>query len=217
MKIGLIGFGYWGKVLLQNLLNSGLFEHVYIYDIDSSKTLNLAPTENVSCLTDLNLILNDVSVEAVIISSLPTAHYELCKKSLESSKHVLVEKPLCLQSSHGSELLKLAEENQRVLMVDHTYIYSGAIHCIKHLIEANEIGAVQNINSERFNTSVSDTFQKEIDVVWDMTYHDLYIFNFLLEQNPISIRVESRSNVELIYREDIRCESKVSWSAHETL
>ena len=130
---------------------------------------------------DSSAILDDPEIDAVVIATPVSTHYELAKRALEQGKHVLVEKPITRTSAEAEELIELAAARDLVLMVDHTFIYTGAVRKMKELIETGELGELYYFDSVRVNLGV---FQHDADVLWDLAPHDLSILTHLIPKPP---------------------------------
>jgi predicted dehydrogenase len=126
-------------------------------------------------------VFADPMVEAVVIATPVSAHFALAKQALEKGKHVMVEKPMTRTVAEGEELVALAEKNGLVLMVDHTFIYTGAVRKMKEILDVGELGEIYYFDSVRVNLGL---FQHDIDVLWDLAPHDLSILTYLLPKPP---------------------------------
>ena len=165
MNIALIGYGYWGKNLLRNIIESSLFEKVYVIDKEQEKIQKAKKLFNQVIIGNSVIdILEDDTIEAVIIATPPKTHFEICKNALNHNKNVLVEKPFCLNTKEGFELIDLAKVKNKLFMVDHTFLYTGAVQKIKSLIDKNEIGDIKYIDSVRINLGL---FQNDVNGIWD--------------------------------------------------
>jgi predicted dehydrogenase len=131
--------------------------------------------------TKLAEILQDSSIDAVAVATPVSAHFPLAKQVLAAGKHVLVEKPMTATVKEAEELVKLAKEKKKILMVDHTFIYNGAVRKMKELIDKGEVGDLLYYDSVRINLGL---FQHDVNVVWDLAPHDFSIMNYLLGKKP---------------------------------
>ena len=138
------------------------------------------------------MILDDPEIDAVVIATPVSTHYELAKRALEQGKHVLVEKPMTRTAAEGEELIALAEQNGLVLMVDHTFIYTGAVRKMKELIDRRELGKLYYFDSVRVNLGI---FQHDIDVLWDLAPHDLSILTHLISATPTHVSATGADHV----------------------
>lgn len=185
MKVGVIGLGYWGPNVVRNFLSTPGVEKVYCCDIDE-KRLKFAKSRfpSVEVTTDTEFILKSPEIDAVAIVTPVATHYSLAKKTLENGKHVLVEKPMTSSVREAEELIEISGKRNLVLMVDHTFIFTGAVRKIKELIEADEIGDIYYFDSVRVNLGL---FQHDVNVIWDLATHDVSIMNYVISSKPISV------------------------------
>jgi predicted dehydrogenase len=135
--------------------------------------------------------LRDPNVDAVVIATPVSTHYPLAKAALEHGKHVMIEKPLADSSEHALDLVETAARMNRVLMVDHTFIYTSAVRKIRELVDAGELGDILYFDSVRVNLGL---FQKDINVIWDLAPHDLSIMDYVLQCEPLAISAMGASH-----------------------
>lgn len=175
LRVGVIGYGYWGPNLVRNF-NSGPRTKVVAIAEQSEKrravAANAAPTAKV--VADATALFEDPEIDAIVIATPIFTHYSLAKRALEAGKHVLVEKPLTPSVQEAEELELLARKNKRVLMVDHTFVYTGAVKKIREVIAAGDLGRVLYFDSVRINLGL---FQPDFNVIWDLAPHDLTIMD----------------------------------------
>ena len=181
VRVGLIGLGYWGPKLERNFAN--LPEVDFVMAVDKSldrlaESTKIFPSIKTSQNSD---DLMDGSVDAVVIATPVRTHYKLAKRALLAEKHVMVEKPITMNSTQASELLSIAKEKNLKLMVGHTFEYNPAVEAVHKIIQSGELGDIYYINSTRVNLGL---LQADINVMWDLAPHDLSILCFLLEENP---------------------------------
>jgi predicted dehydrogenase len=141
-------------------------------------------------------LFRDSRLDAIVIATPVFAHYELAKKTLESGKHVLVEKPMTHSVETSLSLIKTAEENNKVLMVGHTFEYTAAVNKVKEIIDSGELGDPLYISSIRLNLGL---FQPDINVTWDLAPHDISIITYLVDEVPVSVNCQGKSH----YKKDI--------------
>jgi len=146
--------------------------------------------------SDVGQIMNNPEIDAVGIATPVFTHYELGKQALLNGKHVFIEKPLCHSSEACLDLIHLAEEKGRVLMVGHTFEYTAAVNKIKEIVENGELGEILYISSVRLNLGL---FQPDINVIWDLAPHDISIITYILGEHPISVNSQGKGH----FREDI--------------
>lgn len=192
LKVGIIGYGYWGPNLTRNFAEIPASEVIAIADMKDdqlkraqSKYPNVILTKDYHDLFDLDL-------DAVVVSTPPATHYDIARECLVHGLNVLVEKPITLQSQHAQQLIDLADANDLVLMVGHTFEYNSAVHALKSYIDSGELGEIYYIDAARLNLGL---FQRDSNVLWDLAPHDISILLFLLGQNPISVNAHGMSCV----------------------
>lgn len=164
--------------------------------------------------------MKDPRIYAVIIATPTSTHYKVAKTALSSGKHVFVEKPMTQNTGEAKKLLSLARKKDRILMVDHTYVYSPALDTAKRLIKKGMIGAIRTISSVRVGPGI---IRHDSTVLWDLTPHDISICWFLLGAYPLSSRILTKDRapepdghtrtLELTYPGNVRATVKVSWVA----
>ena len=184
-NVGIIGFGYWGPNLVRNFASQKNCKVIAVADGRKErleKVEQLYP--NVQVVLDADdLILNE-SIDAVIIATPVFTHFPLAKKALLNGKHVLLEKPMASSVAECEELIALAKEKNLTIMVDHTFLYTGAVEKMKELIDADTVGKVKYIDSTRINLGL---FQPDVNVLWDLAPHDLSILSYLHNEKPYSV------------------------------
>jgi predicted dehydrogenase len=155
------------------------------------KALNKYPGLKVT--QESSELIEDPSVDAVIISTPVSTHYELAKQALTSGKHVFIEKPMTSTSDQAKELIEEAARHRLILMVDHTFVYTPAVQKIKGLIEKGELGDLYYYDSTRINLGL---FQHDVNVLWDLAVHDLGIIDYLLGNKPVSVSATGISHIQ---------------------
>lgn len=182
MKVGVIGYGYWGPNLVRNFAEIDGYEVKWCADQRSDRrALVKKRYPSIGVTADAQEIFRDPAVDAVVIATPVSAHYPLAKQALESGKHVLIAKPMTRTVAEGEDLLELAQKKNLVLMVDHTFIYTGAVRKIKEFLDVGELGELYYLDSVRVNLGL---FQSDIDVLWDLAPHDLAILTYLVHAAP---------------------------------
>jgi len=221
IKIGLIGYGYWGPNLLRNFKSHGDFEVKTVVD---SKDLRLQLVNKsypeVTTSTDVNDILKDPEIDAVAIATPVLTHFAFAEEALQNGKHVLLEKPMCASVQEAEELIELSLQKAKVLMVDHTFLYTDAVRKIKNLSKQGELGNLKYFDSTRINLGL---FQPDVNVLWDLSPHDISILNFLVEEKPISLEatgichtnngLENIAYLTLNYASNFIAHISCSWSS----
>jgi predicted dehydrogenase len=185
IKIGLIGYGYWGPNLARNFNMNPDMELSAICDFSPDRmqaALTLYP--HAKLVKDASEILNDPKLDAVAIATPVSTHFELAKNALLSDKHVWLEKPMTEKVEQGKELIDLAEKKGKALLVDHTFVYTGAVRKIKEIIDKGELGDLIYYDSTRVNLGL---FQQDVDVIWDLAPHDISIMDYLMPFKKFAI------------------------------
>ncbi len=219
LKVGVIGCGYWGPNLIRNFIN---LDEAYVKTcadllqerLDHMKSLY--PTVEVT--RDYRDIIEDKEIDAVVIATPVSTHYQLASEALEAGKHVFCEKPLASNVEDGIKLVNLAEEKDRILLVGHTFVYTAAVNKMKELINSGELGDIYYISTSRLNLGL---FQEDINVVWDLAPHDISIMNYVLDSSPVSVAscgysyiqpgIEDVAFVTLRYPGSVMANIHVSW------
>ena len=185
LNIGVIGYGYWGPNLVRNFNQNNNTRMAVIADADASRLTAAKKTyPGVRTTTDPYELIRSPEVSAVAIAVPVRFHYDLAKAALEEGKHVWIEKPMAQSAVQCEDLIKLAEKAERVLLVDHTFLYTGAVRKMKSVIDAGELGDIWYFDSVRINLGL---FQHDVNVVWDLAPHDLSIMHYLLDRTPTSL------------------------------
>jgi predicted dehydrogenase len=188
INLGVIGYGYWGPNVARNFNHCEGIRLVEICD-SNEKRLKLAkstfPFINVS--SNPKDILDSDNIQAVAIVTPVFTHYKLAKAALESGKHIFVEKPFTLSCGQAEELIDLALKKNLKIMVDHTFLFTGAVRKIREIIDSGELGSLFFYDSTRINLGL---FQHDINVVWDLAPHDFSIMNYLLDKCPVAISAQ---------------------------
>jgi len=193
IKIGVIGYGYWGPNLVRNFNQLLDAEVVFICDKDESKLARIKKIyPNAKTTTNYLEILKNKEIEGVCISTPLETHYEMTKEALLNNKNILVEKPFTKNSEKAKELIEIADRNKLVLMVDHTFIYTGAVRKIKDLIDKGELGKLYYFDSERINLGL---IRSDTNVIWDLATHDISIIDHLFSQKVVSVSTVGSSHV----------------------
>jgi predicted dehydrogenase len=185
IRIGVIGYGYWGPNIVRNLhgLDSAQVVAVCDRSLEAQKRVNRA-YPSVKVVSDANEILRSPGIDAVAIITPVWTHFELAKAALENGKHVFVEKPFTSNSSQAEALIELAEKSDLRIMVDHTFLFTGAVKKIRQLIDQGELGELYYYDSMRVNLGL---FQHDVDVIWDLAPHDLSIMDYLIRKEPEAV------------------------------
>ena len=185
MKFGVIGYGYWGPNIVRNLMNLDGSEVFAIAEI-SAAARHRAQRANpgVNIVSDARDVIRSPHTDAIAVISPVWTHFELAKEALENGKHVFVEKPFTSNRKQGEELINLAQKKNLKIMVDHTFLFTGAVRKIAQLLDEGSLGKLYYYDSTRVNLGL---FQHDVNVLWDLAPHDLSIMDHLLRAQPEAI------------------------------
>jgi predicted dehydrogenase len=185
LRIGVIGYGYWGPNVVRNFHGQEQSRVVAVCD-KSQKSLQRVrqafpemPTAN-----DCTELLTSTEIDAVAIVTPVWTHFELAKKALENGKHVFVEKPFTSTTAQAEELIELADRKRLKIMVDHTFLFTGAVGRMKGMIDDGTLGDLYYYDSTRVNLGL---FQHDVNVLWDLAPHDLSIMDYLIKEKPEAV------------------------------
>ncbi len=187
IKVGIIGYGYWGPNLTRNFYELPSSQLVAIADLRDDQLKRAKSRYPGVVLTQDYQELFKMGLDAVVISTPPKTHYKVAKDCLLHDLNVLVEKPLTLNSHDGEELIQIADDKQLTLMVGHTFEYNSAVAAMKKYIDSKELGDLYYIDTARLNLGL---FQRDSNVLWDLAPHDISILLYLLGENPISVSAQ---------------------------
>jgi predicted dehydrogenase len=191
--VGVIGHGYWGPNLVRNFVEAPGSQVVAVSDLRPERLASVrARYPAVKTTTDHRALLADPAIEAIAISTPVSTHFELAMQALEANKHVLVEKPLTATSEQAVRLVEEADRRGRVLMVDHTFIYTGAVRKIHELVATNTLGNLYYYDSVRVNLG---HFQPDVNVIWDLAVHDVAIMDYVLPSLPSAVSATGVSHI----------------------
>ncbi|KPJ67949.1 MAG: oxidoreductase [Syntrophobacter sp. DG_60] len=183
LKVAVIGCGYWGKNLVRNFWELGALST--ICDIDTDKLeIFKAKCSSIRTISSFKEALEDNDLTGIVIATPAIYHYQMTKEALLTGKHVFVEKPISLRVEEGEELIELAKERKRILMVGHILRYHPAIDRLKELIDKGELGKIQYIYSNRLNIG---KIRSEENILWSFAPHDISVILFLLDESPEAI------------------------------
>ncbi|MEX2015610.1 MAG: Gfo/Idh/MocA family oxidoreductase [Candidatus Hydrogenedentales bacterium] len=178
LRVGLVGYGYWGPNLARNFAGNPECRLVRIADMsDKRRKLAQSNFAGTDVVDDAARVTQADDIDVAVIATPVFTHYELAKAALQHGKHVWVEKPMTSNSEQARELIDLADSKGVTLMVDHTFLFTGAVQEMKKLVDGDELGKLYYYDSVRINLGL---FQHDINVIWDLAPHDLSIMDYLL-------------------------------------
>jgi predicted dehydrogenase len=194
ITVGVIGCGYWGPNLIRNFAENEAASLRWVCDRDARRLEKISrryPAARAS--VEHKELLADPRLDAVVVATPVATHYAFARAALEAGKHVLVEKPFTASTREAEELIALAAARGLALMVDHTFIYTGAVRRIKEIVAAGEIGDLLYFDSVRINLGL---FQHDLNVVWDLAPHDLSIMDYVVGRAPTALMATGSCHIE---------------------
>ena len=199
VQIGVIGYGYWGPNIVRNFSAIDGAKVVMVCDQRSEALGSLKKAfPDIETTTSPEIILKSPRIDIIAIVTPVSTHFELAKKALINGKHVFVEKPFTDSSAQAKELIDLAEQKGLKIMVDHTFLFTGAVRKIKETIDNGVLGNIFYYDSTRVNLGL---FQHDVNVVWDLAPHDFSIMSYLIDEVPVAVSAWGQSHVSSL--EDI--------------
>lgn len=193
LAVAVVGLGYWGPNLLRVLIERTDVDVRWVCELDRGRLEHFARRyPGVRQTTDLDDVLDDPAVDAVLLATPVFTHYELGRRCLEAGKHAFIEKPLAPSASQAAELISFATERGVVLMCGHTFLYSPPVRMVRELIDRGELGDLFFISSSRVNLGLH---QRDVSVIWDLGPHDFSILLYWLGEFPRSIRAMGRDSI----------------------
>ena len=193
ITVGVIGYGYWGPNLVRNFADQAHSRVGHVADLNADRLAEVTrryPGTRTS--RDYRDLLADTSVDAVVIATPVYTHFDIGMAALQAGKHLLIEKPMASNGSQARLLIDEAARRRRVLMVDHTFVYTSAVAKMRELTLAGELGEIYYYDSVRINLGL---FQHDVNVLWDLAVHDLSIMDFVLGRSPTAVSATGLAHV----------------------
>src|SRR2546426_11439708 len=185
IRIGVIGYGYWGPNIVRNLRGLEGCHVAGVCDQNSKALKRVRQAHpDLAVTTQSSDLLTSPDIDAIAVVTPVCAHFDLAKVALENGKHVFMEKPFTSTTRQAEELIELAERKSLRIMVDHTFLFTGAVRKIRELIDEGVLGDLYYYDSTRVNLGL---FQHDVSVVWDLAPHDLSIMDFLIQAKPDAV------------------------------
>jgi predicted dehydrogenase len=185
IRFGVIGYGYWGPNVVRNLSQLEKADVLTVCDKSEVSRRKIQKSyPQVSVISDATELLTSTEIDAVAVVTPVWTHYELAKAALENGKHVFVEKPFTSTAAQAEELVDLASKKNLKIMVDHTFLFTGAVRKIRQLLDQDALGNLYYYDSMRVNLGL---FQHDVNVIWDLAPHDLSIMDYLIQESPEAI------------------------------
>jgi predicted dehydrogenase len=221
IRIGIIGYGYWGPNLVRNFAELTRAEVGAVSDLDPKKLETVKKRfPAVKTSTDFQDLLRDTTIDAIAIATPVSSHFELGMAALKAGKHVWLEKPMTETSLQARKLVDEADKRGLVLHVDHTFTYTGAVRKMGEIIKSGDLGRVYYYDSTRVNLGL---FQRDVSVISDLAVHDFSILDYLLGEHPVAVSAsginhfpgtpENLAYITLFYESGTIAHINVSWLA----
>ena len=196
LRLGIIGYGYWGPNIVRNFVAHPDCQVVAVCDKNPTALARVSSRHpGVRTVTDADEILGSSEIDAVAIITPVSWHYPLAKKALENGKHVFIEKPFTATSAQAEDLIEIADRKNLQIMVDHTFLFTGAVRKMKQLIDEGALGPLYYYDSTRVNLGL---FQHDVNVLWDLAPHDLAIMDYLIGLKPELVVATGRAHVNAL-------------------
>jgi predicted dehydrogenase len=195
LRIAVVGYGYWGPNLVRNVIERPELELATLCERDEARAAAfMQRVPDVPVCSDFDAVLDDPTIDAVLVATPPRTHHALAGAALQAGKHVLVEKPLARTVAQAEDLCALAQEHERVLMPGHTFLYSPPVNKVRELLKQGALGEVYFVTSSRMNLG---KYQPD-GVICDLAPHDISILLYLIDRPIVQVSASARS----IFRED---------------
>src|ERR1700687_5009442 len=185
IRVGVIGYGYWGPNIVRNFHGQDQSRVVAVCDKSpkSMQRVRKAHPE-IPVSSNFNDLLAATDIDVIAVVTPVWTHFELAKAALLNGKHVFVEKPFTSTSAQAEELIELADRKNLQIMVDHTFLFTGAVKRIRQFIDEGTLGDLYYYDSTRVNLGL---FQHDVNVIWDLAPHDLSIMDYLIKEKPEAV------------------------------
>ncbi len=193
INVGIIGYGYWGPNLVRNFAEANDCKLSAVSDLDPGRLAQVQRRyPGVTVTTDYRELIKDPNIDLIAICTPVSTHFPLALEALRAGKHVLVEKPMTSASDEARQLIDEAERRHLTLMVDHTFVYHGAVRKMKELVTNGELGDLYYFDSVRVNLGL---FQHDVDVLWDLAVHDLSIMQYLIPETACAVSATGLAHI----------------------
>ena len=218
VKFGVIGYGYWGPNVVRNLQTLEGAQVVAVCDKSTAARRRVHRSyPNIYVTADASELMSSPDIDAVAVVTPVWTHFELAKEALENGKHIFVEKPFTSNVAQAEKLIELAQQKNLKIMVDHTFLFTGAVKKIKQLLQEGSLGKLYYYDSTRVNLGL---FQHDINVIWDLAPHDLSIMDYLIEKSPEALVATGQTHlngfedvafITLYFPEQVIAHVNVNW------
>ena len=219
-RVAIVGCGHWGKNYVRNFLQLRDVELVAVADLEPDLVSRvLGPSQEVKIYQDYKEMLQTESLDAVVVSTQATTHFDVISSCLDAGLDVLAEKPFTQTTEEAEKLIEKARAGNRVVMVSHTFLYNQAVRNLKVLLDEGEVGQVYYLKATRTHLGL---IRSDVNAVWDLAPHDISIFNYLLNEQPENVQatgarflegqMEDVAFINLTYPSGVVASIHVSWA-----
>ena len=219
LRIGVIGYGYWGPNIVRNFSAIEGVRVVAICDKNSDATKRAKKAHShIKVCRDHRDITSSAGIDIVAVITPVSTHYALARESLENGKHVFVEKPFTSTVREAEKLIALAARKKRIIMVDHTFVFTGAVRKIKDLVDSHALGSLYYYDSTRVNLGL---FQHDVNVVWDLAPHDFSVMDYVIKAQPCAVvahgaghfgrSLEDVAYITVYFKDNLIAHFNVNW------
>ncbi|MFA5147279.1 MAG: Gfo/Idh/MocA family oxidoreductase [Candidatus Omnitrophota bacterium] len=221
IRVGVIGYGYWGPNLVRNFAEIPGCQIAAVSDLRPERLAIVAKRYPfIKTTRDYRDLLADDGIDAIAIATSISTHFNIAVDALRAGKHVLAEKPLAATYREAAKLVEESKRRKRVLMVDHTFVYTGAVRKIRELVRSKELGDIYYYDAVRVNLGL---FQHDVNVIWDLAVHDISVMDYILPRAPYAVSATGMSHVAgqpeniayltLFFRDRLIAHIHVNWLA----
>lgn len=217
LKMGVIGYGYWGPNIVRNFNGIENVKVVSVCDKNPDVQKKVEKSyRDIKFTTDSREITSSKDIDVVAVVSPVSTHYELAREALLNGKHIFVEKPFTSSVAQAEELIELAERKNLTIMVDHTFLFTPAVRKIKQMLDENVLGNLYYFDSTRINLGL---FQHDVNVIWDLAPHDFSIMDYLISEKPRAVTASGHSHINgkenvayvVVYFDNLIAHFNVNW------
>lgn len=199
LRVGLLGFGYWGPILARNLAAHPMVQLAAVGDPDPARRAEAAAwSPGLRVSGDPDEVVKDASLDAIVVATPAASHFDQARLALSQGKHLLVEKPLVTTRAEADELVELARRRRLTLMTDHTFVFTPAVRCLSELVRDGSLGALVQYSAVRVALG---RFRSDVNVLWDLAVHDVAVLDSLVGRLPASVAATAAAH--LGDREDV--------------
>jgi len=219
IQIGVIGYGYWGPNIVRNFIFADGADVLSACDTDPNAIARLKRLyPHIPCCSNYKEITGSKHIDAVAVITPLSTHFTIARHALENDKHVFIAKPFAASTQEAEALIELAEKKRRIIMVDHTFLFTAAARKTNALVNENVLGRLYYYDSIRVNLGL---FQSDVNVIWDLAPHDLSLLDYFIESHPYAIAATGADHfnrglvdmayVTLYFRDNIIAHLNLNW------